>query len=225
MKFVFTCAKRIDSRLIYTDDKQLFKTRDLREGILRYACYRENCKAKVIVNTFEITCTPAPKFEQHNHDDNQEELYKQCKAAKDLKLKCQADKSSSLTEIFESTPGSSQLLFQKMKSAMKHNRRKTMPCNPTSAASAAIFFEDDAVKEIFPRGQDDMILHRFVSTERYSFVVFSSTKILGTLPELRWFQVSSSMRVLADCFFKVFLTLAIVKDTEVRMQLFPKNEK
>lgn len=88
MKFVYTCAKRIDSRLIYADDKQLYRTSGSKEDILRYNCYRATCKAKVIANIVEMTCTPAPKYELHSHEDNQEEFYKQCNAEKELKMKC-----------------------------------------------------------------------------------------------------------------------------------------
>lgn len=105
---------------------------------------------------------------------------------------------------------------------MVYNRQKSVPCNPKSADSVLLFFENQAVKDMIPTEQNDMVLHQFVTTEQHAFAIFASPKILDSQPELRWFHVTSSMRVHADEFFKVFVTIAIIKDAEVRK--IPKTQ-
>lgn len=187
------------------------------DGALRYVCYRNGCKARIVVNTDNMTCSMVPKYESHNHDDDQEAFYKQCKTEANIKMRCRADKKTSLQEIFKSEPGTSEMSYKKMRSTMVNNRLKSSPANPTSKDTAAIFFEEDEIKSMFTSDETDMILQQFVSTEHYSFVIFASPSILDTMPDIRLFHITSSMKVIADGFFKVLLTVAVIKDAKVRL--------
>lgn len=74
MKFIYTTGKRIDSRLIYTEDRQLYNKKSLEITGARYVCHRKNCRARVIVQGDE--CFSIKNVDVHSHADDQEIEYK-----------------------------------------------------------------------------------------------------------------------------------------------------
>lgn len=214
MKFTYANGKRITSRLVYSEEKQLYKSK----GGDKYVCYKGGCTARIIVKDNE--CTHVPKYDRHNHVENQEDVYTQFTIESSLKHRCQVDANTSLQEIFNEECGSSsgRTSFKKMKSTMVYNRQKSLPTNPMTLADYISYFESDEIRSVMDISDGSSLkFHKIVSFGEFAYAIFVSIAIIDNLPEVRNFSITSSMKVINNGFFKVFLSIAAVKEYEVRI--------
>lgn len=221
MKFVFTTGKRLDSRLIYAEDKQLYRIRSKEASYSKYVCYRPTCKARIIVH--ENTCYGVPNFDQHNHTDDQESEFSTFDTERRIKLRCQEDKVTRTKEIISSLTGSSNVSYERIRSAMNFNRKINLPTNPTTLDEAISFFDNDNVKNIMDLGDGSIFFHKIVAGRGYSFVIFKCKKILQNLPDTRLFHITSSLRTITSGFFKVLITFSIMKEAQVKIEKVTKE--
>lgn len=213
MKFIYTAGKRLNSRLVYSEDKQLYKIKSIDISCSKYICYRPGCKVRIVVQG--DTCSPVPNFDQYSHDDNQETEFISFNEENNLKRKCQEDKVTSIKQIFGVESASTNVTYKKMRSSMAYNRKKDLPINATTMHEAIAYFDNEDVKHMLSFADGSTLFHKIVSNRDYAFAIFKSRKILHNLPENRSFHITASMRVI-NGFFNVFITFSIVKDAQVK---------
>lgn len=222
INFKYTVGKRIDSRLVYTtDDRQLFKVkRTERTGAKTYYCYKKGCSAKISIK--DGICVRVPKSEVHNHD-NQEDDYEQFMFKDIVKLRSQSDQGSEIQDIFSEERQAIQSAdhymdlpnYNQVKSSMIYHRKKAIPKNPTSYEDIQTFFADKYVENILKTECGTRKFYQgIISNEEFTYVVFGFEQILNSLPEIRHFNITS-MHVTSIGFFKVLVTISVIKLNEV----------
>lgn len=216
LEFKYAVGKRIDSCLVYTSDKQLFRfTRNKSVTAKQYSCYFKSCKAKVVVQNG--VCTYEENNALHNHEDNQEKLYKKCAKQHKIKQRCRSDPNMSIKKIFEEENGSlsdSSLTFDQMKSSMIQNKKKGLPKNPSTAVEINSYLNNELVQDLL-KADDFTLDHEFVSEDEFSYLLFECKVLLEKLPEERHFIFNCSMRVVPLGFFTSLMTIMVVKDSKV----------
>lgn len=165
------------------------------------------------------TCTPVPNFELHSHIENQEAEYNVFKAENSLKRQCQVDTVTDIKELFRTNVQSPMISYKKIRSSMAYNRKKVLPVNPSTIDDATEYFNSEEIRSILTFADGANLLHKMTICEGYAFAIFRSKKILQNLPELRSFHITTSMRVITNGCFKVLMTFAIMKETQVRISI------
>lgn len=218
--FEYTTGKRFGSQLVYTiDDKQLFRKAHQRNGV-HYKCYIDTCSARLLIRN--NICTRQKDRETHNHQ-NQEKDYEQFKKETDIKRRSRSDPLSSVRKICDeeegssNTPGSSNSVYNKYKSTIYFNQRKSMPINPNSLQESDAYFQSQFILNLLLEQVDGKKVYHSVSSDGEAFIaLFGSEEILGDLPDERVFQITTTMRVVPSSgIFKNLLTLSLVKDMSV----------
>lgn len=206
--FQYTVGKRIDSCLVYTSDKQLFKIRRTEsDGAKSYVCYYKKCSAKIVIR--DGICSYNEKYSQHSHATDQESEYR-------IKQRCQSDPNLSFRQIFEEERGhDSDVNFEKIKSSMIRNKKKVLPKNPITADEVELYLETQIVRELLASA-DSVLSYAYIKRDDYAYLMFENTNVLEKLPEERFFNITCTMRVVPDGFFIVLLTISAVKQNTVR---------
>lgn len=214
--FIYTVGKRIDSCLVYTTcDKQLFKVQRNEPDGKKYGCYykKVKCNAKIVIKNG--VCMYVENFSKHSHAEDQERDYKSFNTELNIKQRCQSDPTLSLRQIFEEENGStSDVDFDKMKSSMLRNKKKFLPKNPFTADEVASYLTDNIVSQLLA-SKESILSHEFIKRDEYAYMIFECKEILETLPEERYFNITSTMRVIPVGFFKTLLTISVVKKNMV----------
>lgn len=165
-------------------------------------------------------CTYDEKFSTHSHDDDQEKEYKAFNLEYNIRQRCRclSDSNLTLTKVFDEETGSvsdsSEVKFDKLKSAMRYNRKKILPRNPTSTQEVEAYLNHTLVQNLLT--EDGLTLnHEFIVREEFAYLVFECKSILETLPDQRIFNITCTLRVVPVGFFEVLLTISIVKNNNV----------
>lgn len=213
--FQYTVGKRIDSCLVYTKDKQLFKIkRTESDGAKSYVCYYKTCNAKIVIR--DDICKYHEKYSLHSHVADQEGVYEKMNAELRIKQRCQSDPNLSLRRIFEEERGhDSDIDFEKLKSSMIRNKKKVLPKNPTTANEVESYLETQIVRDLLASA-DSVLSYLYIKRDDYAYLMIENPNILENLPEQRFFNITCTLRVVPDCFFIVLLTISAVKKNRVR---------
>lgn len=107
---------------------------------------------------------------------------------------------------------------------MSHHRQKNIPFNPTTLEEIQGFLDSELVKSSTMTPEATYTFHSITIVDQFAFAIFKSDIIVKQLPADRFFNITSTMNVLTNGIFKVFLTLSVVKDTQVRI-LLKQQEK
>lgn len=107
--------------------------------------------------------------------------------------------------------------YRKYKSTIYFNQRKNIPLNPNSVEEAESYFESEFIKGLLSKSVEGNKIYHIVSSNQQSLIVlFASEEILNNLPDTRYFNITTTMRVVPSLgIFTVLLTVSVIKDYDV----------
>lgn len=218
--FIYAAGKRVNSVLVYTtSDKYLFKRKRQKNGIAHYNCYTSNCIAKVQVQNG--VCSRKTNSAPHSHS-NHRELYDQFRSEFLMKTRTQSNPDLSIRNIVRNEIGnvaaSPDSPYRRLRSSLYYDRQKNIPLNLRSLTATKVYVANNYVKELLSNMSRETteIYHNISTDEETVYIVTAATDILKNLPDSRQAVITSSSRVApSTSFFKLLLTISIIKMKEV----------
>lgn len=201
MEFEITAGFKVNSKLLYSADKQLFQKTSEKNSTSYYKCYVENCSAKIKLDTGALCCSYIDGSSIHTHG-TQEYSYNLFKVDNKMKIRCSTEKKRP-RDIFDEECVMNQEATQNMQYAKRHrtfkyHQKNGLPQNPKTLEDVKAFFEDSDIMtkigQTLHTTDPKLFYQDTVITPTFAYAIFSSEAILANLP------VNRSVRI--DCTFK-----------------------
>lgn len=215
LSFEITSGKKAGSKLLYTNDKHLFKIKTKPAHWL-CDCLVTDCPAKVkIVNN---RCTYIMATHIHG---TQEAMYAGLKLTDKVKQRCAIEKKTP-KEIFDeersALPDASDVQFAKRQRTFQTHRRKGIPNNPKNVEEMRDYFEREEIKAKFGQTKHEIpkkFHHATIITTLFSYVIFASEMVLENLPDIQCLRIDGTFKVVPAGPFKQLLVISVDKNDHV----------
>lgn len=213
MEYEICVGFKLNSFLLYSSDKHLFKKSSGNDSVLYYSCYVEGCKARVKVDSTQ-KCSYTDGASTHIHGV-QEKTYHRLKADHALKIRS-ATENKKPRDIFDeecvgNQEATADMQFAKRHRTMRYHQRKGMPRNPKTFPEVKEFFENREIIEKIGKTlhatEPKLFYQETVIKSNFAYVIFSSESILTDLPETRSFRVDCTFKCVPKSPFKQLLIL------------------
>lgn len=213
LNYEFTNGKRINSKLVYTSDRHLFKKsskNDLREY---YNCYVFGCKARIKIENDK--CSYVQDNVKHVHG-SQDLTYEQLKLETKIKSRCASEKKRP-KEIFDeeclkNQKVSSEMQFSKRSRSLVYHQTQKIPKIPKTIAEVKSFFENSEILRTLGVTLDEepkTFFYETVITSNFAYQIYFSEKILEFLPLNLKMRIDGTFKVVPKGPFKQLLVINI----------------
>lgn len=207
MDYEICAGSKINSTLLYTSDKHLFKSK----GNSYYSCYVEHCKARVKLDSSQ-KCSYIVGSHIHGI---QEKTYHRLKSDNTLKTRS-ANENKRPREIFDEECIGNQevtadMQFAKRQRTMAYHQRKGIPRNPKTLLEIKAFLDNpeiiNKIGKTLHTTQPKLFYQETVIKPNFAYVIFSSELILANLPETRFFRIDCTFKCVPKSPFNQLLVL------------------
>ncbi len=209
LTFEITAGKKAGSKLIYTNDKHLYKIKKKPSHWL-CNCYVTDCPETVKV----INNVVSPININHIHG-TQESVHAELKLVDTVKQRCQKEKKTP-RQIFDeersARPDASDLQFAKRQRTFQNHQQKGIPKNPKNVEDVKRYFEQEEILSRFGHTKHNIpkkFHYATVVTAMFSYVIFASEMILEKLPDIQRLRIDGTFKAVPAGPFKQLLVISI----------------
>lgn len=213
MEYEISVGFKINSTLLYSSDKHLFKRSSGNDSVSYYSCYVEECKARVKVDSTQ-KCSYTDGASTHIHGV-QEKTYNRLKVDNTFKIRA-ATENKRPREIFDeecigNQEATADMQFAKRHRTMRYHQRKGIPRNPQTLPEIKEYFENteiiDKIGKTLHKTEPKLFYQGTVIKSNFAYVMFSSENILANLPDTRTFRIDCTFKCVPKSPFKQLLIL------------------
>lgn len=222
LDYEWTVGKKINSKLVYTNDKHLFRISSKAQSGVIYMCYVTGCSARIkIAND---TCSYMAGKSAHIHG-SQELSYEQFKLECAMKQRCSKEKKMP-QEIYNEACGKNQevgdtIQYAKRARSLTFHQTRNIPKNPKTVEEAKAFFENVEIMNTIGKTlhKDSKQFHcETVITRSFAYQIFASLTILLNLTDNVRARVDATFKVVPKGPFKQLLIFSIDIENHVSIQ-------